>query len=168
MAVQIAGGVGDLADDSASIGALSSPIACPVGPLFLDQDISRLVGRANVVCWGASRPVAGGQSYLLDSSQAHRKSSADGVSKTREDVDGIEFREIDDGFWAPARAFLERKDEYAACACRGLESIPSGLAWASSTSASRWSATRESSSPPWTFPSHGNVLPILDGLLTRV
>ena len=116
VAVQIAGGVEKLTDDPASIGALSSPIPSPLGPLFLDMDISRLIGRANVVYWGAFGPFAGGQSYLLDPAQAHLAASADGVIKTRADVDRIEFQEINDDFWEPARAFLSRKGDFAACA----------------------------------------------------
>jgi hypothetical protein len=84
--------------------------------LFLDIDISRLVGRDNVVYWGAFGPFAGGLSYLLDPAQAHLESSADGIIKTRDDVDEIEFQEIDDAYWEPARAFLARKGHFAACA----------------------------------------------------
>jgi len=115
VAVQIAGGADKLTDNPSAIAAMSSPLPS-VEAAYLDMDISRLVGRANVSYWGAFGPFAGGQSYLLDPSQAHLQSSADGLIKTREDVDRIEFQEIDDAYWEPARQFVAHKGEFAACA----------------------------------------------------
>lgn len=115
VAVQIAGGADKLTGNPSAIAAMSSPLPSAEA-LYLDMDISRLVGRANVSYWGAFGPFAGGQSYLLDPSQAHLQSSADGLIKTREDVDRIEFPEIDDAYWEPARAFVDNKSDFAACA----------------------------------------------------
>jgi hypothetical protein len=116
VAVQIAGGVNKLTSDRDAVRALSTPIPAPIGPLLLDMDISRLVGRDNVVYWGAFGPFAGGLSYLLDPAQAHLESSADGIVKTRDDIDRIEFQEITDEYWVAARHFLAHKGDFAACA----------------------------------------------------
>jgi len=122
VAMEIAGGIEKLIGNSIAAHVLSSsgsPFPVDIAPL--EPAISRLVGRDNIVYWGAFSPFPGGESYLLHPEQAHLGPSADGIIKTRQDVDGIVFREIDAltaqaAFWEPARQFLSNKDDFAACA----------------------------------------------------
>jgi len=116
VALQIAGRPERLTTDPAIVAALNRGLDSVRGPDLLDRDISRLVGRDNIAYWGAIGPFPGGVSYLLNPAQAHLGASADGIVKTREDVDRLVFREIDDAFWEPARQFVAHKDDFAACA----------------------------------------------------
>ena len=80
----------------------------------LDPEISRLLGRDNITFWGGSSAFVGGV-YLLDPKTPELGPSADGILKTRADLDKMVFRDVDDVI-APAQAFLEQKGDLAACA----------------------------------------------------
>jgi len=82
---------------------------------FLEPDISRVLHRDNITYWGASSPFEGGKTYLLDPTTPERGFSADGIIKSRKDLNKMTFRRIDEAI-EPAKEFLTHKDDFAACA----------------------------------------------------
>lgn len=118
VAARLAGGIERLTADPVAREMLASPdpVTRRRGGFRIEPDISRAVGRDNITYWGALHPFPGPRMYLLDPAQADRGDSADGVIKSRADLDRLVLRPLDDAFWAPARRFVENKGEFAACA----------------------------------------------------
>jgi uroporphyrinogen decarboxylase len=80
----------------------------------LEPALSRLVHRDNITFWGGSACFQQG-TYLLDPSTPELGASADGVLKTRDDLDKMVFRDIEP-IIEQAKAFLAQKGDLAACA----------------------------------------------------
>ena len=118
VAAEIAGGIERLTDDQEAIQMYrdDDPWIRMGAGFLIEPDISRLVGRDSITYWGALHPFPDSQLYLLNPDQSHLGFSADGIIKTRSDLDKMVFQELDEQFWAPARAFIENKGDFAACA----------------------------------------------------
>lgn len=78
-----------------------------------EPEISRILGRDNITFWGAFLCFTNNMPYLLKPEQAHLGASADGMIKTRKDLDKMKFRDIDEVV-AQAEKFLKHKGDYAA------------------------------------------------------
>jgi len=83
---------------------------------LLEPFLSKALGRDNITYWGAAGCFEGGQTYLLNPEQADRGSSADGIIKSFEDLEKMEFRTDIDQIISGAEKFLETKGDLAACA----------------------------------------------------
>lgn len=85
--------------------------------MLLEPEISRLLHRDNVVYWGAMIPFKKGMgAYLLDPAAFPKRSwNADGILKTRKDLDKMVFQEPDEAL-IDAKQFLAHKDDFATCA----------------------------------------------------
>jgi len=82
--------------------------------MLLEPDISRLLHRDNICYWGAMAPFEGNRVYLLDPNTIQELSwNADGILKTRKDLDKMVFRKIDEAL-ADAEEFLSHKEDLAA------------------------------------------------------
>ncbi|MFH1928538.1 MAG: uroporphyrinogen decarboxylase family protein [Chloroflexota bacterium] len=229
VAAEIAGGIERLTDNQQAIQMFrdDDPRTQSRAGFLIEPDISRVVRRDNITYWGALHPFPGPELYLLHPDQGHLGHSADGILKTRDDLAKMVFRELDDQFWAPARAFVENKGDFAACAMvflgvdpawhsMGFEHFATSLAldpalvettlerltdWLAEVAEGLcaldfdfiWAAddiayntapmfsprmyrdvllphTRkvaENITKPWIFHSDGNLVPILDDLLTQ-
>ena len=82
---------------------------------LLEPELARLLHRDNITFWGGAGPFEGHGTYLLDPTTPELGASADGVLKTRDDLDKMVFREIEP-IVDRAKAFLARKGDLAACA----------------------------------------------------
>jgi uroporphyrinogen decarboxylase len=82
---------------------------------LLEPELARLLHRDNITFWGGAGPFEGHGTYLLDPTTPELGASADGVLKTRNDLDKMVFREIEP-IVDRAKAFLARKGDLAACA----------------------------------------------------
>ncbi|MGQ9632165.1 MAG: uroporphyrinogen decarboxylase family protein [bacterium] len=117
VAIDIAGGPDKFTSDERALRSLESGEfdALDISAFaWIEVDISRVVGRDNIVYWGAFGPFEGGKSYLLDPKTPELGFSSDGILKTRSDLDKMAFRKLDDAFWEPARKFVESKGNFAA------------------------------------------------------
>jgi uroporphyrinogen decarboxylase len=115
----IAGEVNDLPALVSALASRRKAGDAPAGSIFaalgaLEPEISRLVHRDNITFWGGAACFQEG-TYLLDPSTPELGASADGVLKTREDLDKMVFRDIEPVIRG-AEAFLAHKGELAACA----------------------------------------------------
>jgi uroporphyrinogen decarboxylase len=81
----------------------------------VEPELARMIHRDNITFWGGAAPFEGGLTYLLDPTTPELGASADGVIKTRDDLDKMVFRDIEPVV-EQAEAFLERKGDLAACA----------------------------------------------------
>lgn len=81
----------------------------------LDYRVSVALGRDNITFWGGSAPFQDAGTYLLDPAHPELGASADGILKTRDDVCKMHFRDPMDVI-EPAKQFLARKGDLAACA----------------------------------------------------
>lgn len=121
VAIKIAGGIGKLTshpevlEDASSISqAQAIPDSRTI--MLLEPEISRLLHRDNVTYWDAMIPFKSGTSYLLNSSTFPKLGwSADGILKSRKDLDKMVFREPDEVL-DNAKEFLAHKGDFAACA----------------------------------------------------
>jgi hypothetical protein len=80
----------------------------------VDPEISHLLGRDNITYWGGASCFTTG-TYLLDPTTPEKGMSADGILKSRADLDKMVFRDIEQVV-AGAREFLAHKGDLAACA----------------------------------------------------
>lgn len=125
--IKIAGGLDELTSNQEILRALSDEaddLSSSDGSLapkgvrifgLLEPEISRVLHRDNITYWGASAPFKGGKTYLLDPSTPERGFSADGIIKSRKDLDKMVFRRIEEAV-EPAKEFLAHKEDFAACA----------------------------------------------------
>ena len=81
----------------------------------LEPSLSRLLGRDNITFWGPAGCFDNFQPYRLNNAERNKGWSADGVIKTRDDLDKMVFTDIDEVV-EMCEEFLEHKDEFAACA----------------------------------------------------
>jgi uroporphyrinogen decarboxylase len=110
----------DLPSAMAALAAEAGPGSLSRGSSFrlmgvLEPELSRLIHRDNITFWGGAAPFEGGGTYLLDPTTPELGASADGVLKSRDDLDKMVFREIEP-IVDRAKAFLARKGDLAACA----------------------------------------------------
>jgi uroporphyrinogen decarboxylase len=84
--------------------------------MLLEPEISRFLHRDNITYWDTLVPFKAGMPYLLDPITFPKLSwNADGILKSRKDLDKMVFHETDEVL-ARAEKFLAHKGDFAACA----------------------------------------------------
>ena len=118
VAAPMVGGIEKLTDDALAIEMFHSedPRTQFRSVFRIEPNISLALGRDNVSFWESLYMFPNHKLYQLNPDQAHLSFSADGAIKTRQDIDNLVLRELDDDFWEAARTFVENKGDFAACA----------------------------------------------------
>jgi hypothetical protein len=80
----------------------------------LEPGLSQYLGKDNISFWGASGCFDNFLPYVLNPDQKDKGLSADGIIKTREDLDKLAFADID-AVVQMAEEFLKNKGDFAAC-----------------------------------------------------
>jgi len=80
----------------------------------LEPGLSRHLGKDNISFWGASGCFDHFLPYVLNPAQRDKGLSADGIIKTRDDLDKLAFADIDEVVQI-AEEFLANKGDFAAC-----------------------------------------------------
>lgn len=81
----------------------------------LEPMISGLIGRDNITFQSSLIGFDDYALYKLNPNEAHLGMSADGIIKTRDDLDQLKFRDVD-ALVEDAKEFLKHKGDFAACA----------------------------------------------------
>lgn len=125
VATEAAGGIDKLTSNPKILKEVSSvPVdklkywVSPKTAMLLEPEISRFFHRDNITYWAAMAPfeIGVGGMYLLNPATVPKLGvSADGILKSRKDLDKMVFREPDEVL-ADAEEFLALKGDFAACA----------------------------------------------------
>ncbi|MBW2370348.1 MAG: hypothetical protein JRH15_20955 [Deltaproteobacteria bacterium] len=81
----------------------------------MEPTLSKILNRDNITCWAAAGCFDNFQFYLLNPEEKDKGWSADGIIKTRDDLDKMKFANIDEVI-TMCEEFLKYKGDFAACA----------------------------------------------------